>query len=596
MAPSLALVVLVALAVLSPWPFGSAHPRAAQAIALAALATSLVVLAGPVLRRGLVSFAHWDRPATLTLAGALGLWLLAAMQLAPLPAAPHAWLAPGSAAVWHPAEPAALAVLGSGLHPVSLHPAATLRWLAFFAALVSLGLVAAPALRERRIALRAAVVVTSGAVLVALFGFVGRLWFADRLYGVLAVPTIAPFGPFVSKNHFAGYVEMAALLAAGLAAGLASENRSGPGPLGWIESPRAPRVMLAAAAAAVLALAVPVSLSRGGAVSLVAGLAVFVLLLVAPPERAAASRTRHQRALRFGTAAAALAVALVAIAIVLPPEARARVVTLGDASSAYRLGLWRDSLRLVASSPLLGSGLGAYADAIPRFKTGAGDVRVEHAENDWLELVAEGGLVAAALALVAVGALFTAAWRRLRDEPHRLVRGLRTGALAGLVALAVHSLFDFNLRLPSNALLAALLAAFALAPSSHHSRPAQLATDPAGASPVRGGVSSSGAVILLVLSLSLLATLWVPWRPGERPTARLSATSGALRRAAAEAEAEAAVRRRPADAEAWVVLAWLRSTRSPAEAAALGAWAARLDPQHRALVEAAERLRPSPER
>jgi O-antigen ligase len=593
MAPSLALLVLVALAVLSPWPFGSAHPRAAQAIALAALATSLVVLAGPVLRRELVPFSRRDRPATLALAGALGLWLLAAMQLVPLPAAPHAWLAPGSADVWRPSEPAALAVLGSGLHPVSLHPAATLQWLAFFAALVSLALVAAPALRDRRAALRAAVVVTSGAVLVALFGFVGRLWFADRLYGVLVVPTIAPFGPFVSKNHFAGYVEMAALLAAGLAAGLASESRSGPGPLGWIESPRAPRVMLAAAAAAVLALAVPVSLSRGGSVSLVAGLAVFVLLLVAPHGRAS-SRPRSRRARRLGAAAAALAVTLVAIAIVLPPEARARVVTLGDASSAYRLGLWRDSLRLVASSPLLGSGLGAYADAIPRFKTGAGDVRVEHAENDWLELVAEGGLVAAALALVAVGALFTAAWRRLRDEPHRLVRGLRTGALAGLVALAVHSLFDFNLRLPSNALLAALLAAFALAPSSHHSRPAD--SSAAGASPGPGGKRLGEILLLVVLLLSLLATLLTPWRPAERPTTRLSTGSGALRRAAAEAAAEAALRRRPADAEAWLVLAWLRSARSPEEAAALGAWAARLDPQHRALVEAAERLRPSPER
>ncbi len=86
---------------------------------------------------------------------------------------------------------------------------------------------------------------------------------ATALFGVFE-SLIPPFGPFVSKNHFAGYVEMAALLAVGLATGLASENRVGPGALGWIESPRASRVVLAWAAAAVLVLAVPVSLSRGG--------------------------------------------------------------------------------------------------------------------------------------------------------------------------------------------------------------------------------------------------------------------------------------------------------------------------------------------
>ena len=123
----------------------------------------------------------------------------------------HRWIAPGSAAVWHPDVPAAAAVLGPGPHPISLYPEATGRWIAFATGVVALALAAAPALRDRRLLLRASISVVAGGLLVAVYGLVARLAFGDKLYGFLTVPTIAPFGPFVSKNHFAGYVEMAAL-------------------------------------------------------------------------------------------------------------------------------------------------------------------------------------------------------------------------------------------------------------------------------------------------------------------------------------------------------------------------------------------------
>ncbi len=58
-------------------------------------------------------------------------------------------------------------------------------------------------------------------------GLVARLALGDKLYGLLAIPTIAAFGPSVRKNHFAGLVEMAACLAVGLAVGLADETRRG---------------------------------------------------------------------------------------------------------------------------------------------------------------------------------------------------------------------------------------------------------------------------------------------------------------------------------------------------------------------------------
>jgi len=569
----IALATLMGLVLLSPWLFGGVHPLAARTIATVALAATLTAAALSLARR-----QTWpmDRDVRRIAGAAFLLWLLGALQLVPLPPVVHTALAPGSAAMWHPLEPVAAAVLGPGPHPISVYPTATARWLAFFPAIVGLALASLPALRGRERLLTIASLVIGSATLIAFYAFVARLWFGNLLFGRYE-SLVRPFGPFVSKNHFAGYAEMAALLAVGLAAGLAAENRDGTGVWSWIASPRANRVVAAWAAAAVLLLAVPVSLSRGGVLSLTLGLLVFALLRVAS---SGATRRLRLSLAAFGSMALLAAV----LASVLPEAARVRIGTIvqggGDGSSSYRLGLWRDTLRLAASSPLVGSGLGAYADAIPRFKTGAGDVRVEHAESDILEVAAETGLAGASLVAAALALVFRVGWRRVRADPHRLSRAVRTGGLAALGALAVHSLFDFNLRIPSNALLAALLAALVLAPVS-------LAQD-RGDATRRAPGWPVGFVALTILPL--LAALAVPWVDSRDFALGLSLRTGSLRRATAEEEVLSHLRHRPGDAEAWLVLAWLRLPDGDGEAGALARLAMRRDPADQRLSRAARSI------
>jgi O-antigen ligase len=578
-----ALAVLVALVVFSPWPFGSVHLRTTQAIALVSLATALGAVLHDARRRPLLL-------PQLLLWPLLGLWTLAVFQLVPLPAALHHAIAPGSAAVWHPDVPAAAAVLGPGPHPVSLYPEATRRWLALATGLVALALAAAPALRARQAQIRAAVAVVTGALLVSVYGFAARLAFGDRLFGTWTVPTVAPFGPFVSKNHFAGYVELAALLAVGLATGLADEARRDAGRFSWIDSRRAKWIVLAWGAAAVLVLAVPVSLSRGGVVSLAAGLSFFVLLRLLSRSRKGLS-VRGLTLLLVGFAAGA-----VALVAVLPTEARDRVLTLAgitsDRSGAYRLALWGDTLRLAASSPAIGSGFGAYEDAIPRFKTTAGDFRVQHAENDHLEFLAEGGLLGTLLGGVAVLIVFLRGLLSLREGGHRLAQALLAGSLAGLAALYVHSAFDFNLRIPSNALMAALLVALGMALSYGGAPAARRPEDGSLPAPARPAVVPR--VLAVVLAVSLLGAVAGPWTESRwDPTAvqRAAAPDAPLRRTALETDAKAFLQRRPAHAEAWVHLAWLRLPASREQVRALARWGLSLDPEHEALARAAVRLR-----
>jgi hypothetical protein len=129
----------------------------------------------------------------------------------------------------------------------------------------------------------------------------------------------------------------------------------------------------------------------------------------------------------------------------------------GDDSLLFRLQLWSDSMNLFGSSPIVGTGLGTYSAAIPSYRSGPHEVRAEHAESDWLELLCEGGLVGLAPILVLVVSSISAGLREAGDERNDRGRGALHGAAAAVVALLVHGLVDFNFRIPSNALLFSVL-------------------------------------------------------------------------------------------------------------------------------------------
>ncbi|HET7294762.1 MAG TPA: O-antigen ligase family protein, partial [Vicinamibacteria bacterium] len=331
--------LVLVLLVVSPWPYACAGAEAR--FALAALL--------------LVASALWSFGRSRSGAGlpgltlpALGLPALAVLQL----------LLGRSAAPWWTAE--ALLVL---------------------LAVLSAFLLMSEEARDRAAArwLASAVLATCG--LQAAFGAWQASVTPGRIYGRATPIVTAPFGAYVNHNHFAGLLEMGALLAAGLCAGLVRRGER-----------RSAAAVLAGGLTLALTVAHLASRSRGGLVALLAG---FALLAVLGGSRASGARR----------AAAALALlGLVAIGFglfAIPAGTRQHLATLvsgpRDASATYRLDTAAAALRTWWSAPLLGTGLGAFADAVPGFKRGHGNVRTTHAESDALELLAEGGLVGAGL-------------------------------------------------------------------------------------------------------------------------------------------------------------------------------------------------------
>jgi O-antigen ligase len=133
----------------------------------------------------------------------------------------------------------------------------------------------------------------------------------------------------------------------------------------------------------------------------------------------------------------------------------------------YVIGTWHAAL---AFWPF-GSGLGSYAAVFPAFQPIGVHGFIEHAHNDYVQLLMECGLLA-----VAFGALALALIAR---QTARLVRRARRAGLdaagllqascgLGLLAVLLHSWVEFNLRIPANAMLATFLLGAFLRPLPPH--------------------------------------------------------------------------------------------------------------------------------
>ena len=83
--------------------------------------------------------------------------------------------------------------------------------------------------------------------------------------------------------------------------------------------------------------------------------------------------------------------------------------------------------------------------------------------NDYLHFVSETGLPLIAVMAWMMVALFIRGFKKL-NNPSRLVRGITLGAMSGITAILVHSIFDFNLHIPANAILFTVLAALVVSP------------------------------------------------------------------------------------------------------------------------------------
>lgn len=436
-------LIVAALAVWLPLPFGSVLPWCHTVLGLAAFALLAVAALWAPHLGGL-------RRAAVPLAALAGVAALGALQSVSWPMALVRTVSPEHATTLASTLPTREVASA----PLSLAPAnslaASLTW-ASAAACLALGVLLGYTRKCRRVL--AFALLGSGVAQV----LIGSWLLATRsttLWG-LGVPEGHRLrGTFVNPDHLAVYLEILLPVAFAWtwvmlrrARGVESGERRLamllPGPLVWV----------------FLFVGLAFSGSRAGLVAALVGVVAQGALLTA--------RARGWRWAWLG---------------VLVPLAGVVAVGLLDiqrgfgrwlATSPYELG-WNERLQLDAAAirlaehyPWLGTGLGTFRNAFPLVgpRDILGSCYFWHAHNDFLEVLLTTGIVGSVLVLAGLAMLL----RRLLHDLRRRTRSEATAAslaaLGALAAVAVHSCFDFGLTMPAVSATLALVCGLALAPA-----------------------------------------------------------------------------------------------------------------------------------
>jgi O-antigen ligase len=291
----------------------------------------------------------------------------------------------------------------------------------------------------------------------ALYGLVQYLTGWQKIFGYVKKYNLEEAtGTYINRNHFAGFLEM--VIPFGVALVL-YENAKLPRKVGpgrnvnarikrMLGGRNLSRMGLWLLAATVMVAGLFFSLSRMGIISGVASLAVM------------AAFAGFQRKAGLWVAAVIMACGII---LVLWMGAGPVLGRFGIISEEYasvnesRWSLWKDTARLIGGHPLLGSGLGTFPVAFTRVQSTFLGQFVNHAHNDYLELASDLGIPAAALFFGSTGALLVRVARKAGSSEVSFERAMALGCLGSIAAILLHSLTDFNLYIPANALVFSLI-------------------------------------------------------------------------------------------------------------------------------------------
>jgi hypothetical protein len=430
--------------------FGAVYPWAYWPLSIASAGLGLWAI---ILTRA------WDDARAVRLAAALGLVLAGILvQMFPLPYGWAVRVSPGLDSFLRQFQ---LAYRPPVRHALSLEPARTA---VVFALALAFSLLLVGAIRMvRRIPLEWLVNQILGlAVGLAVVGVVQRAFYdpaRPMVYGFWPPRDGGnPFGPFVNRNHFAGWMVMALPLVALYAVGVLRQARRPAGRglvvwLRWLVTIDGNRVLLLGGATAILGVSLVATGSRSGLASFivaVSAMLVFVLRAITQGQYRIAAIV-YAGLLLGGTIAWAGSDMVLA--------------RFADAPGAIgeRWEAWQNTLAIVRDFPVSGVGLGSYGRAMLLYQTGDRRLAYVQAHNDYLQLAAEGGLVIVIPALLVLALVVQTIRRRLSsidDDP--MTFWIRRGAVAGLFGIAAQSLVEFSLQMPGNAVLFVVLLAIAM--------------------------------------------------------------------------------------------------------------------------------------
>ena len=293
-------------------------------------------------------------------------------------------------------------------------------------------------------------VIISVAVFLALFGLFKNFganpfpwWgYVDLNYGDRLTST------FGCPNHLAGYMEMSLPLLICL----------------FLLGFRSGIVFILGYLSLLLLVALMLSLSRGGWISTLLSLSFMAIALL---------NSRHFVRKKLLIVLIAGSLTLAFIALVSTPVVE-RVMTAmekeEEASFYSRVVAWGGVMDMISDHPLIGIGPGTFKTVFTQYQPPGLSAHFTMAHNDYLHFISETGLLLIPVIIWMIIALYRKGFKKLKN-PSRLVRATTLGSMTGITAILFHSITDFNLHIPANAILFVVLAAITVAPLPERSTP-----------------------------------------------------------------------------------------------------------------------------
>lgn len=292
----------------------------------------------------------------------------------------------------------------------------------------------------------AVIILSSSTALLAIFQYLFYnekiFWFRELTAGG------TPFGPFVNRNHYAGFMEM--VFPVSLSIFLAykpvvtyTSFREKVAEM--FSQKRTNTYILTGLASTLMAVSVFLSLSRGGIISLSLSMIFFGLLVYF-------GKTGKKRG---------FLVIVIFLIIVLSVgwfgwdhvfERFSKVRDIQGNIEVNRQTIWKDTAAIIRDFPVTGTGFGTLVNIYGKYRTLEGESVLYHAHNDYLEVLSDGGLIAFLLSAWFLVSVFYKSFRKYLNRKDSYAIYLYIGSATGVISLLIHSLADFNLQIGSNGL------------------------------------------------------------------------------------------------------------------------------------------------
>lgn len=299
---------------------------------------------------------------------------------------------------------------------------------------------------EKRLRKLAAATAIFGGI-AAFAGIIQWLASPDAIYGVRPTPQAIPFGPYVNRHHFASLMVLFSGIALSQVLGRSASKE---------------KKLLFAISLVLMAISTVLTGSRGGVLAYIAMFAVCSLTAI----RKANSGTATVYRFPIVAGSAAFVVFIVGLVVFLGgADPLLRGLGLQNETNditSGRLHFWSVAWQVFTANPIFGAGMEAFGVAYTKFDTRNGFFRTEQAHNDYLQMLADGGVVGFGIAVSFLVMFVKRGINAITNASSEFVLDTRIGAFAGCLGILIHSFFDFPLRTASNAFFFLLVLAMML--------------------------------------------------------------------------------------------------------------------------------------